>query len=86
MLRFRARDRRSRIEVQDQGAGIPPEVRHRVGEPFYTTKPPGKGLGLGLFLARAFAERAGGTLEFNGDGGTTAILELPALAPERSSQ
>jgi two-component system sensor histidine kinase RegB len=83
-LRFGAGDGVSRIEVQDRGVGMSPEVRRRAGEPFYTTKPPGGGLGLGLFLVRSFVERAGGTLEFNAEHGTTAIVELPAVARENS--
>ena len=43
--------------------------RRRAGEPFFTTKEPGQGLGLGLFLVRTFAERSGGTLEFDDVGG-----------------
>jgi two-component system, sensor histidine kinase RegB len=81
-LRFARRDEMLRIEVRDRGVGMSPDVRRRVGEPFYTTKEPGQGLGLGLFLTRAFAERAGGTLQFESDNGTTAILEIPARALE----
>ncbi len=83
-LRFGARDTVSRIEVRDRGTGMSADERRRAGEPFYTTKEPGRGLGLGLFLVRTFVERAGGTLEFNDGNGTTAILELPALAREAS--
>jgi two-component system, sensor histidine kinase RegB len=67
-----------RITVSDEGPGMPSAVLSRAGEPFYTTKAPGRGLGLGLFLARVFAERFGGTLTLQSDRGTTAILELPA--------
>ena len=67
-----------RIEVHDRGVGMSADMRRRAGEPFYTTKEPGRGLGLGLFLARTFADRSGGTLGFDGEDGTTAILELPA--------
>ena len=80
VLRFGARGAAVRIEVQDHGLGMSPDASRRAGEPFYTTKEPGKGLGLGLFLVRSFVERAGGTLEFEATGGTTAVLELPALA------
>ena len=57
------------------------DALHRAGEPFYTTKEAGQGMGLGLFLARAFAERCGGSLSLRSDRGTTAILELPAAPP-----
>ena len=79
-LRFTRRAGMVRIEVHDRGAGMSPEVRRRVGEPFYTTKEPGQGLGLGLFLTRTFAERSGGTLRFESANGTTAILEIPVIS------
>jgi two-component system sensor histidine kinase RegB len=84
LLRFGARDQMARIEVRDRGAGMPRETRLRAGEPFFTTKEAGKGLGLGLFLVRTFAERSGGTLDFDSSEGTTAILEIPALSGEPS--
>ncbi|HEY5374778.1 MAG TPA: HAMP domain-containing sensor histidine kinase, partial [Polyangiaceae bacterium] len=59
--------------------GIPAHAASRIGEPFFTTKPAGRGLGLGVFLARAFAERMGGdlTLEARPGGGTLARLTVP---------
>lgn len=85
VLRFDVRGPMVRIQVRDQGPGMSAEARRRAGEPFFTTKEPGHGLGLGLFLVRTFAERSGGTLEFDDAGGTTAILEIPALPLEPSS-
>jgi two-component system sensor histidine kinase RegB len=75
------------IAVTDTGRGFSEEALERAGEPFYTTKPAGRGLGLGLFLARAFAERAGGSLRFETANGTTAILDLPTAGTrlERAS-
>lgn len=68
-----------RISVEDRGPGMPPEVLRRVGEPFFTTKPPGHGMGLGLFLARSLVESLGGTLEITSatEQGTTVLLTLP---------
>ena len=65
------------IAVADRGTGMPPETLRRAGEPFFTTKDPGRGLGLGLFLARVFAERVGGTLTLESGNGTTATLQVP---------
>ena len=71
-----------RLAVRDDGAGMTSEVLARAGEPFFTTKPPGEGMGLGLFLSRAVSERLGGELELVSQPGrgTTAVLVLP-IAP-----
>ena len=55
------------------------EVLSRAGEPFFTTKEPGKGMGLGLFLTRSVIERQGGSLELQSRAGkgVTAIIRLP---------
>ena len=74
-----------RVTVQDRGRGLTAEAAERAGDPFYTTKEPGRGLGLGLFLARVFAERSGGALTLHSDNGTTAVLELPR-SPELAPQ
>ena len=68
-----------RLAVIDQGAGMPQGVLDRAGEPFFTTKAPGAGTGLGLFVARASAEQLGGSLSLaSAPGtGTTATLTLP---------
>ncbi len=73
---------RVQFVVDDRGSGIPAEVRSRLGEPFVTTKAPGEGMGLGLFLALAYAELCAGRLELSPreGGGTTAVLELPCQA------
>lgn len=67
--------------VSDRGSGIAPELIHRLGEPFLTTKPPGRGMGLGVFLVRVFAERFGGRLTFQqrSPRGTIAQLSLPLV-------
>ena len=67
------------ITVRDRGSGMTPEVLARAGEPFFTTKPPGQGLGLGLFLARSLAEQLGGScsIDSSPSRGTTARMILP---------
>lgn len=68
-----------RFVVSDNGRGIAAPDLARVGEPFFTTKAPGQGMGLGVFLASAFAERWGGkvTLESEIERGTRATLVIP---------
>jgi C4-dicarboxylate-specific signal transduction histidine kinase len=70
-----------RIAVQDNGPGIPAEVMSRLFEPFVTSKPIGKGTGLGLALSREYVASFGGRLELQptGAGARFSIL-LPATA------
>lgn len=67
------------VEVADDGPGIPVEVRGRVYDAFFTTKPPGDGSGLGLDNARRIVvQRHGGTIDFDtGPDGTTFRVRLP---------
>ena len=51
-------------KIQDQGQGMTADQLERVSEPFYTTKAPGKGMGLGVFLAMNVVRRLGGSVEF----------------------
>jgi two-component system, sensor histidine kinase RegB len=68
------------LVIADHGPGMPADVLARAGEPFFTTKQPGQGMGLGLFLARSVVERLGGTLEMRSrEGeGTQAVVVLPS--------
>jgi two-component system sensor histidine kinase RegB len=69
-----------RVIIRDQGMGLSPNVRLHAGEPFFTTKETGQGLGLGLFLARVFAEQFGGSVTLQPLGrGTEAVLTLPSV-------
>lgn len=68
-----------RFSVVDEGSGMSAEAVRHAGEPFFTTKDPGKGMGLGIFLVRTLADRLGGALSLDSQEGrgTTATLELP---------
>ena len=72
-------DERIQIRVKDQGPGMSEDVLQRAGEPFFTTKEPGRGMGLGLFLTRSVIERLGGTLELHSEAGhgVVATVEIP---------
>lgn len=86
-----ADDGRARLSVCDRGPGIPPELRDRVFEAFFTTK--GRaGTGLGLAICRTICEAHGGSLALAPapGGGTEAVVELPLAAgatprPRRST-
>jgi two-component system, sensor histidine kinase RegB len=70
---------RFQFVVSDNGKGMSPSTLRRIGEPFFTTKEPGKGMGLGTFLVRTLAEQLGGRLTFESSPqtGTLATFELP---------
>jgi two-component system, sensor histidine kinase RegB len=80
-----ALDDRLVIQVQDEGEGMSPEILARVGEPFFTTKSPGKGMGLGVFLARSLVDKLNGRfhLESSRAAGTLVIIEIPGAVAER---
>ncbi|TAL16790.1 response regulator [bacterium] len=68
------------LRVFDNGPGVPPGERERIFEPFYTTKPSGKGSGLGLAVSRVLIERCGGTLSLlPSPSGTRFEIILPRL-------
>jgi PAS domain S-box-containing protein len=93
VLRTSADDACAEVRVTDSGRGIPLELRERIMEPFFTTKPVGRGTGIGLSIARSLAEDNGGSLSLTdgqlpeGRPATCFVLRLPraASAPEASS-
>ncbi|MEO8496881.1 MAG: sensor histidine kinase [Planctomycetota bacterium] len=72
------------ITIEDHGCGMSPEVLARAGEPFFTTKEPGQGMGLGLFLTQNLLQRLGGSLTLDSlpNVGTTTVVRLPLALPK----
>ncbi len=70
------------LAVQDTGVGIPAEIRHRIFEPFFTSKKPGKGTGLGLSITHGIVQRHRGTITIESEMGVGTLFEvrLPVLA------
>jgi signal transduction histidine kinase/ActR/RegA family two-component response regulator len=85
----RAAGGRVRVRVEDDGAGMEPDVLRRLFEPFFTTKPVGVGTGLGLVVSRGLAASLGATLEFESavGRGTRVTLDLiEAHRPRRGAE
>ena len=74
------------IHFKDNGVGIPEEEIENIFDPFYTTKEPGKGTGLGLAVCYMIIEEMGGTLSAQSipDRGTTMNIRLPLVEKDRS--
>lgn len=71
------------LEIEDTGRGIPPENLDRVFDPFFSTKPPGKGSGLGLATVHRIAAAHGGTVSVSSTPGQGSVFRLclPAVPP-----
>lgn len=73
------------IRVSDNGGGVSEKAKSRIFDPFYSTKEPGSGMGLGLSISYGLAHRMNGelTLESTGATGSTFVLTLPQASTQR---
>lgn len=78
---FRLGDDNCGFSVEDNGPGVPENIRHRVFESYFTTKPVGVGTGIGLSISKSIVERHGGRiwLEDAEPTGARFLVELPAF-------
>lgn len=72
----------ARLEIADNGLGMPNEVRERIFDPFFTTKARGQGTGLGMSIVHGIIEDHQGSIEINSavGEGTTVVISLPQCA------
>jgi PAS domain S-box-containing protein len=79
------------VEVTDTGKGMPPDIKERVLDPFFTTKGEGRGTGLGLSMVYGFVRQSGGALQIDSTEGVGTCVrmmfpasdEVPVASPER---
>jgi len=76
------------LHIEDNGGGIPPEIRSRIFDPFFTTKPTGEGTGLGLALCHGIVSTHNGTIAVSSepDAGTTFVISLPIRSEENVTE
>jgi signal transduction histidine kinase len=84
-VRLRRTGERIQLHVEDTGGGIAPELVGRIFDPWVTTKPPGKGSGLGLSIARQVVGSHGGSIFVENRPGMGAVftIDLPAASPQQ---
>jgi two-component system NtrC family sensor kinase len=77
-----------RLEVEDTGPGIPPNLLERIFNPFFTTKPTGSGTGLGLSISLGIVREHDGRIwaENAPQGGARFVIELPVVTPRTTGE
>ncbi|MEL7522160.1 MAG: HAMP domain-containing sensor histidine kinase, partial [Cyanobacteria bacterium J06553_1] len=73
------------IKIKDNGPGIPADIQSQILNPFFTTKPVGKGTGMGMSISyQIITEKHGGHLTFTSEigQGTEFVIEIPVRQPE----
>ena len=78
---------RLRVVYEDEGPGIPPEIREKVFDPFFTTKDVGEGTGLGLFIVANVVDEHGGSIRIEdaAGGGARFVITLARTGPDEGA-
>jgi PAS domain S-box-containing protein len=74
------------VEIHDTGSGIPSEIRNRVFDPFFTTRPIGRGMGLGLSVCHGIVRALGGDIDFESEVGRGTTFRVVLRATRSLSQ
>jgi signal transduction histidine kinase len=74
------------VEIHDTGCGIPFEIRNRVFDPFFTTRPIGRGMGLGLSVCHGIVRALGGDIDFESEVGRGTTFRVVLRATRSLSQ
>ena len=76
-------DENAEVRIRDNGDGIPDEVKEKIFQPFYTTKPTGEGTGLGLAMCNDIVREHGGSIEVDTEPGeyTEMVVTIPLTRP-----
>jgi len=79
LIRTQKNDANTLISIEDNGAGIPVDKKEQIFDPFYTTRPPGQGTGLGFSISHKIMAEHGGRIWADNapGGGAQFFIELP---------
>ena len=76
-------DEEVKISITDSGKGIPEEIKSKIFQPFFTTKPPGEGSGLGLDIVKKIIEKHSGRIEVESQPGKTTFTVFLPIQPNQ---
>ena len=79
-MKLREENNRVEIRIVDNGPGVPADIRDRIFDPFFSTKPAGKGTGLGLDIVRRLIQRHNGMVELHSEPGRTQFCVILPVA------
>jgi two-component system, NtrC family, sensor kinase len=83
LIATQAEEDHARIDITDNGTGVPEEIKDKIFDPFFTTRPPGEGTGLGLSICQKIVDEHNGRIFFeSSDTHTTFSVLLPLHIPE----